>query len=377
MARVECVDLQRVFSLRDGGEEVAVDSISVTIEEGEFTTVVGPSGCGKTTFLRMIAGLETPTSGEIRFDGEPVTDISPQSRELSMVFQSIALFPFRTVRSNIEYGLKYADVPTEEVKQRVEEMASMVGIEELLDKKPPQLSGGQQQRAALARALIRDPEVFLLDEPLSDLDAKLKTEMRTELKELHQQFPKTTIYVTHDQQEAMTLSDSVIVLNDGRIMQKAPPEKVYSAPENTFVAQFIGSPTINMFEATLESGALVADALQRAVPIAEELQARIREKADGGLQLGVRPNDLTRTEDGAEAFLEGSVKVFEQMGDETILHLILEGTDREIRVSVPPSVIPEQGDQFQFTFDHGDAHLFDRETGEAITNGLDIPKPPA
>lgn len=377
MARVECVDLRRVFSLRDGGEEVAVDSVSVTIEEGEFTTVVGPSGCGKTTFLRMIAGLETPTSGEIRFDSEPVTDVSPQNRELSMVFQSIALFPFRTVRSNIEYGLKYADVPSDEVTERVEEMAAMVGIEELLDKKPPQLSGGQQQRAALARALIRDPEVFLLDEPLSDLDAKLKTEMRTELKELHQEFPKTTVYVTHDQQEAMTLSDSVIVLNDGRIMQKSPPSEIYSAPENTFVAQFIGSPTINMFDGTLEGGALVADALDREIPVTRELQERIREETGGALQLGIRPNEITRTDDASEAYLAGSVKVFEQMGDETILHLLLEGTEREIRVSVPPTVIPEQGDQFQFTFGHADVHVFDRETGETITNGLDVPKPPA
>lgn len=377
MASIECVDLRRVFELGDGGEEVAVDSISVTIDEGEFTTVVGPSGCGKTTFLRMIAGLETPTSGEILFDGDPVTDVQPQNRGLSMVFQSIALFPFKTVRENIEYGLKYSDVSKSETEERVAEMSSMVGIEELLDKKPPQLSGGQQQRAALARALIRDPEVFLLDEPLSDLDAKLKTEMRTELKELHQQFPKTTVYVTHDQQEAMTLSDSVIVLNDGNVMQKSPPNEIYNSPANTFVARFIGSPSINMFDAHLEDGQLVAEGFEKPMPVTEEFVTRVRDQTNGELLLGVRPNNLEQTERETDAYLSGSVKVFEQMGDETILHLLLSATGDEIRVSVPPTVIPEQGEQFQLTLDHRDVHVFDRETGEAVTNSLEPPKPPA
>ncbi|RQG93526.1 ABC transporter ATP-binding protein [Natrarchaeobius chitinivorans] len=372
MASVECIDLRRVFELSDGGEEVAVNSIDVTIEEGEFATVVGPSGCGKTTFLRMIAGLETPTSGDILFDGEDVTDVSSQNRGISMVFQSIALFPFKTVEDNIRYGLKYADAEGEEVDSRVSEMAEMVGITELLNKKPPQLSGGQQQRAALARALIRDPEVFLLDEPLSDLDAKLKSKMRTELKELHQMLPKTTIYVTHDQVEAMTLSDSVIVMNDGEIMQKSPPDEIYDHPQNAFVARFIGSPTINMIKGTVEDGVITADLFNRPLPVTAELQETVdREVENNEVLVGVRPNEVNKVSDGEDSIITGSVRIYEQMGDENIVYV--ESSDEEIRVSIPPNDIPEPDDQFDLTFTHEDVHLFDASTEEVITNELTRP----
>ena len=371
MASVECNQLERVFELGNGDEEVAVDSIEVTIEEGEFATVVGPSGCGKTTFLRMVSGLETPSSGEIRFDGEPVTSVTPQDRGISMVFQSIALFPFKTVRENIEYGLKYADLESEEVTDRVARMAELVGIEELLDKKPPQLSGGQQQRAALARALIRDPEVFLLDEPLSDLDAKLKTQMRTELKELHNQIPKTTVYVTHDQEEAMTLSDSVIVMNDGQIMQKSSPNEIYNEPENVFVARFMGSPSINVFEGELLDGAISAPALRESLAVDSERYERLESEAsDGSVKLGVRPNDISITEDESEAHLTGETKIFEQMGDETVLHLTLDTNDQEVRVVIPPERIPDDDETFHLTFDFEDVHVFDGRTEQTITNSL-------
>jgi multiple sugar transport system ATP-binding protein len=357
--------------LDSGGEEVAVDSIDATIEEGEFATVVGPSGCGKTTFLRMISGLETPTDGEIHFDDELVTNLAPQDRGISMVFQSIALFPFKTVGENIQYGLKYADVDSNEVNERVEEMSEMVGIEELLDKKPPQLSGGQQQRAALARALIRDPEVFLLDEPLSDLDAKLKTQMRTELKELHRQIPKTTIYVTHDQEEAMTLSDSVIVMNDGQIMQKSPPNEIYNEPENVFVARFMGSPSINVFEGELGGNAISSQALHNPIAVGPEMRERISsELSNGSLDIGVRPRNLSLTEDASEADLSGTTKVFEQMGDATVLHLSLDTVPQELRVVIPPERTPDEDETFHLTFEAEDVHLFDGVTGETITNSL-------
>lgn len=373
MASVECIQLERVFELASGGEEVAVDSIDTTIEEGEFVTVVGPSGCGKTTFLRMISGLETPTDGEILFDDAPVTNLAPQDRGISMVFQSIALFPFKTVRENIQYGLKYADIDSDEVTQRVDEMSKMVGIDELLDKKPPQLSGGQQQRAALARALIRDPEVFLLDEPLSDLDAKLKTQMRTELKELHQKIPKTTIYVTHDQEEAMTLSDSVIVMNDGRIMQKSPPNEIYNEPENVFVARFMGSPSINVFEGELDGDSIHSPALEGPIEVRPEMADHIRTESSGeSLQIGVRPSTLSITEDPAEADLSGTNRVFEQMGDETVLHLSLDSVDQELRVIIPPERTPRENETFHLTFDKKDVHLFDGATERTIANGLTV-----
>jgi multiple sugar transport system ATP-binding protein len=368
MASVECVDLTRVFELGDGSEEVAVDSINATINEGDFTTIVGPSGCGKTTFLRMIAGLETPTSGEILFDGEAVTDVQPQNRGISMVFQDIALFPFKTVRSNIEYGLKYSDIDSEEVSELVQEMSEMVGIEELLDKKPPQLSGGQQQRAALARALIRDPEVFLLDEPLSDLDAKLKAQMRTELKELHNELPKTTIYVTHDQQEAMTLSDEVIVMNDGRIMQKAPPYEIYNEPENTFVAQFIGSPSINLFSARFDGTDLISESLEQSITADETVRDELSEGDE--VQLGIRPSEISIADGDDETMLTANANVYEELGDETILHLEVEETDEEMRIVVPPTLVPDIGEQFDLTFDREHVHVFDATDGSVITNGI-------
>lgn len=374
MATVECVDLSRVFDLPNGGKEVAVDSINATIEEGEFATVVGPSGCGKTTFLRMIAGLETPTSGQILFDGNNIVDKPPQERNLSMVFQDIALFPFKTVEQNIKYGLKYAGVDNQEIDRRTKEMAEMVGIEELLNKQPPQLSGGQQQRAALARALIRNPEVFLLDEPLSDLDAKLKSKMRTELKELHQKLPQTTIYVTHDQVEAMTLSDSVIVMNEGQIMQKSAPNEVYSRPKNTFVAQFIGSPSINLFDTTVRDSNIAAEELNCPIPITTELRNSVTTgDGDAKITIGVRPNNIRMVDPSEDPLVTGSVRVHEQMGDENIVY-VETSVGNELRVSVPSDEQPEQGEEFHMSFSYEDIHLFDRPGGEAIRHGLVRPE---
>ena len=375
MVRVECEGLTKEF--QTGSRRVtAVDSVDLEIEDGTFVTILGPSGCGKTTLLRMLAGLETPTAGSISFDGEDVTDQKVQDRHIGMVFQNIALFPFKTVRANIEYGLKYTDASTEKRERRAVEMAEMLGIEDLLDNKPNQLSGGQRQRVALGRALVREPRVFLLDEPMSDLDAELKVSLRTELKELHQEFRTTTLYVTHDQEEAMTLSEEVIVINDGRIQQQSPPYEMYDEPENTFVAQFIGSPNINFFDAELRDGQLHVPSFTRPIDVPAAQVGPI-EAATGrdGLTIGVRPAAMELVAGAEGARLETTAQLYEQLGDETILHTEDE-TGAAVRALVPPEVTPAPGEAIRLTFDPEDVHVFDAETGEAILNGLGTDRPP-
>ena len=377
MARVECKNLRKIFSTPTG-EEVAVDSINMTLGDDEFTTLVGPSGCGKTTLLRMISGLETPTEGRIHYDDEDVTDLKPQDRDISMVFQDIALFPFKTVRENIEYGLKYTEVGQEETKQKVEEMARMSGIDEVIDKKPKQLSGGQQQRVALARSLVRSPAIFLLDEPMSDLDAKLKIEMRAELKELHREFQTTTLYVTHDQEEAMTLSDEVVVMNDGEIIQKSSPYDIYHNPNNLFVARFVGSPTINTFDATLTENGITAEALSSNLALSENQRAALADSNSGeGLVLGVRPSDLHPVDADVEPHIDATVNIYEQMGEEIILHLDSVATGTELRALAPPDERPDRGDAVTLGFEPSDVHVFDAATYETITNGLEDVKQPS
>lgn len=378
MATVECTDLRKVFAT-PSGDEIAVDSIDMTLGDGDFTTLVGPSGCGKTTLLRMISGLETPTEGTITFDDRDVTDLRPQNRDISMVFQDIALFPFKTVRQNIEYGLKYTDVNDDEVSEKVEKMAKMSDISELLDKKPGQLSGGQQQRVALARSLVRSPSIFLLDEPMSDLDAKLKIEMRAELKELHREFRTTTLYVTHDQEEAMTLSDEVVIMNDGRIMQKDTPYNVYHNPTNLFVARFMGSPTINTMDATLTETGISSPMLSSDIELSEEQLETFADTATGTeLILAIRPTDLHPVDTGTEPHIEAIVNIYEQMGDDIILHLDSEATDESLRALAPPHNQPERGDRFTLGFDLTDLHVFDATTEDAIVNGFKQaePQPP-
>jgi multiple sugar transport system ATP-binding protein len=247
MTNIELENVSKVFS----GGIVAVDDVTLEIEDGEFVVLVGPSGCGKSTLLRMIAGLEEVSAGRISIGGQDVTDLAPRSRDIAMVFQSYALYPHMTVRQNIGYGLKVRRAPKDEAKQRVEEVAELLGLEELLDRRPAHLSGGQRQRVAMGRAIVREPKAFLMDEPLSNLDAKLRVGMRASLAQLHRRLGTTTVYVTHDQTEAMTLGQRVAVLRDGRILQVDTPQRLYHEPRDVFVAAFIGTPAMNLVEAAI------------------------------------------------------------------------------------------------------------------------------
>ncbi|WP_101294245.1 ABC transporter ATP-binding protein [Halegenticoccus soli] len=367
MGRIDIDGLTKVFG--DGGDEiVAVDELNCAIEDGEFLILVGPSGCGKSTTLRCIAGLERPTDGKIVLDGDDVTDEKPKNRNMAMVFQNYALYPHMTARENMAFGLKMTtDLSTDEIDRRVTETAEMMGIEELLDQKPKELSGGQQQRVALGRAIVRDPEVFLMDEPLSNLDAKLRTQMRTELQSLQQEFGVTTIYVTHDQTEAMTMGDRIAVLNGGELQQIGTPLECYHAPANRFVAGFIGSPSMNFFDVRLdESGdspSLVHEAF--AYDLSDELAADVVGRGTEFV-LGVRPEDVRLAEPDDENVLATEVNVTEPLGDVTFVYLQIGGD--QYTASFDGDVILDPGSTVEVTFPEDRVHLFDGRTGEALRN---------
>jgi len=310
MAQIELEQVSKHFS----GGVVAVDGVDLRIEDGEFMVFVGPSGCGKTTLLRMIAGLEEVTGGRISIGGSEVTELAPRRRDIAMVFQSYALYPHMTVRQNIGYGLKVRRTPKDEARLRVEEVAAMLGLGDLLDRKPAQLSGGQRQRVAMGRAIVREPKAFLMDEPLSNLDAKLRVGMRASLAQLHGRLGVTTVYVTHDQTEAMTLGQRVAVMRDGRILQVDTPQKLYHEPVDLFVAAFIGTPTMNLVEARIEGNDVVVG--QYRLPLDP-----VRRPAPGAperIVLGVRPEGF---EDAAFApphtpRIEVEVTVLEELGSD-------------------------------------------------------------
>jgi multiple sugar transport system ATP-binding protein len=323
------------------GNNTVVHDLSLAVADGELLTLVGPSGCGKSTTLAMLAGLEDPSQGLIRIDGRVVNDVPSGARDIAMVFQSYALYPHMTVRDNIGFGLKVRGVARAEIGRRVDEAAALLDIGPLLDRKPKDLSGGQRQRVALGRALTRDPKAFLLDEPLSNLDAQLRTQMRAELKLLFRRVGGTVVYVTHDQAEAMTLSDRLVVMRDGRVQQIGTPLAVYNAPANTFVARFLGSPPINLVAGSLAGGAdgprFVADGLDLPLPRDRAWNAMA---GDGALQLGVRPEDVAVTlggEDGAPA----EVEVVEPMGSLNVAYLRT-GAHR-IVATTAPDFFPEPG----------------------------------
>ena len=361
MAEVAFHEVSKVFA--DG--TVAVDGLTATIEDGEFMVLVGPSGCGKTTALRMVAGLEDPTSGAITIAGEVVNDRSPRDRDIAMVFQNYALYPHMTVEKNLAFGLRQRKVPGHQVRARVAEVSGMLGLDELLQRKPAQLSGGQRQRVAMGRALAREPKAFLLDEPLSNLDAKLRMQLRAELKKLHQTVGTTAIYVTHDQVEAMTLGDRIAVLSGGVLHQLGPPQEVYSRPANLFVAGFIGSPPMNLLRGTAQAGAVRAGALEFARP----------GMRDGEIVVGLRPEALTpATGDGIA--IELLVEIVEPLGNEVVVHGTVHGTAHAdtggeanrapvtARLGATTRLAP--GERIALAFDPGQAHLFDPGDGSRI-----------
>ncbi len=344
------------------GDFVAVNDIDLRVEDGQFTVLVGPSGCGKTTTLRMIAGLEETTSGEIRIGERVVNQVPPKDRDIAMVFQNYALYPHMDVYNNMAFGLKLRKMPKVEIEKRVRGAAQLLGIDGKLKSKPRELSGGQRQRVAVGRAIVRNPKVFLFDEPLSNLDAKLRVQMRTELEQLHRQLKTTTVYVTHDQVEAMTLGDRIAVMKDGVVHQYESPQETYDRPANEFVAGFIGSPAMNFLPArlSLENGrrTLVGDGVWLAVP--GEAPTDLPES----VVIGVRPEDLEGPVDDAENVLMANVVVTESLG-----HTLLVYADcgcHRIVASLSPQHVIEVGSTLRLRVRPGSLHLFDALTEVAI-----------
>ena len=354
--------------VKDYGEVRAVDHVSMTIAHGEFVALVGPSGCGKTTLLNMVAGLIELTSGTITIDGRVINDLDPKDRDIAMVFQNYALYPSKSVAENLAFPLQMRKVPRSEINQRVQRAASMLGIEPLLQRRPRQLSGGQQQRVALGRAIVRDPKVFLMDEPLSNLDAKLRVQMRAELKRLHQEFESTVIYVTHDQMEAMTMADRIAVMSGGVVQQLGTPEEIYERPSNTFVAGFVGSPAMNFVPAEVVDnglkGQVVAHGDGWQLPLSPSNSSRARNSNGGQVILGIRHGHVHLLPDSAGEGLPAKVYTVEPTGDLTYVHARLGDQFVVASTSQPFRGAADQPVQLSFDQDH--LYLFDRSTGNAL-----------
>ena len=380
MATIEIDQVTKVY----GNGFVAVDDVSITIGDGEFVVLVGPSGCGKSTLLRMIAGLEEVTAGEVRIGEADVTDLAPRHRDIAMVFQNYALYPHMTVRENLGYGLKVRRSGKAETRRRVEEVAGLLGLGDLLDRKPAQLSGGQRQRVAMGRAIVREPRAFLMDEPLSNLDAKLRVAMRASLAQLHAKLGVTTIYVTHDQTEAMTLGQRVAVMRDGRIVQFDEPQVLYRRPRNVFVAAFIGSPSMNLVEAAIEGSSVRFG--QFAVPLDPEIRPR---QDVGTVVLGIRPEAFEDGDTASPALprLTAQVEVLEELGPETHICFPVDATRVAVDTGsddaaddaslladdsslftarVDARTRAAQGDLASLAVDPSRFHFFDPLTGESL-----------
>jgi multiple sugar transport system ATP-binding protein len=364
------VSLRKIVKEYEGGVQ-AVKGIDLDIADHEFVVLVGPSGCGKSTTLRMVAGLEEITSGEISIGGSVVNDIPPRDRDIAMVFQNYALYPHMTVYDNMAFGLMLRKFPKEEIRRRVENAARILDIGPLLDRKPKALSGGQRQRVAMGRAIVRDPKVFLFDEPLSNLDAKLRVQMRTEIKKVHQTVKTTTVYVTHDQVEAMTLADRVVVMNHGVIEQVGPPTELYHRPATRFVAGFIGSPAMNFIPARLENGGAalnlhLPDGI--VLPVPAERAGRYAGHAGREVVFGIRPEHLTEIRPNDHrphlAPFEAAPEVVEPLGMETLLHFWMQGN--EICARVDPSVPAEPGRRQTLAADMSQMHLIDPQTERVL-----------
>ncbi|MGI6124443.1 MAG: ABC transporter ATP-binding protein [Acetivibrionales bacterium] len=366
------VILKNVFKTYPGGV-TAVSDFNIDIEDKEFIILVGPSGCGKTTTLRMIAGLEEITSGELYIGDKLCNDVAPKDRDIAMVFQNYALYPHMTVFDNMAFGLKLRKTPKEEIKRRVQEAARILSIEHLLDRKPKALSGGQRQRVALGRAIVREPKVFLMDEPLSNLDAKLRVQMRTEISKLHSKLNTTFIYVTHDQTEALTMGTRIVVMKDGIVQQIDSPQKLYDEPVNVFVAGFIGSPQMNMANGIVEKQDdkvfLKFGEYQLELP---KNKAEVLEKEGyigKEVTFGIRPEDIHDDEAmlaNGSGTLEANVEVTERLGSETYLYVLINGINFTARVS--PKSTTNAGETVKVVFDMPHLHIFDKETEKAIVH---------
>ena len=349
---------------------LAVKDVNLEIKDNEFVILVGPSGCGKSTTLRMIAGLEDISDGELLIDGKRMNDVAPQHRDIAMVFQNYALYPHMTVYQNIAYSLKIKKTPKAEIEQRVREVAETLGLTGLLDRKPGQLSGGQKQRVAMGRAIIRHPKAFLMDEPLSNLDAKLRGQMRVEIADLYQRLNTTFIYVTHDQTEAMTLGTKIVVMKDGEIQQIDSPANLFNFPANRFVAGFIGTPTMNFFDATCteEGGQLVLQTEKGRIPMNEKKAAALRDGGWVGKQLsaGIRPEHVICADRGEEAVFEGEVGVFELLGSNAIVYV----QTASGRMVMNTSDLREyaHGEKISLGVMADMVHVFDPETERTVTN---------
>jgi len=352
----------------------AVKDFNLEIEDKEFVIFVGPSGCGKSTTLRMIAGLEEISSGELWIGDKLVNDVEPKDRDIAMVFQNYALYPHMTVFENMAFGLRLRKVPKDKIDRLVHEAARILDIEHLLDRKPKALSGGQRQRVAMGRAIVRNPKVFLMDEPLSNLDAKLRVQMRIEISKLHQRLETTFVYVTHDQTEALTLGTRIVVMKDGLIQQVDSPIDLYLRPNNLFVAGFIGSPQMNFIEAkVVRSGSDVL--LVFGSNTVKLTEAKAKKLIDGGYEdktiiFGIRPEDIKDEEmfisNSPESVVEATVKVYEMLGAEVFLYFTLEQFDVTVRVN--PRTTARPGDTIKLALDTSKIHLFDKETQATITN---------
>jgi multiple sugar transport system ATP-binding protein len=363
------IELERVTK-RYSGDVLAVDDVSLAIEDGEFVVLVGPSGCGKSTLLRMIAGLEEVTAGRVRIDGRDVTDWAPRLRDIAMVFQTYALYPHMTVRQNLGYGLKVRRTPKPEITRRVDEVAALLGLSELLERRPAALSGGQRQRVAMGRAIVREPKAFLMDEPLSNLDAKLRVGMRASLAQLHERLGVTSVYVTHDQIEAMTLGQKVAVLRDGKVLQVDEPQRLYREPANVFVAAFIGSPGMNLVDATIEGEEIAFGRFR--VPLPRERRPELKH-----VVLGIRPEAF---EDATFAPRDKPTiatipTVVEELGSDVHVLFPLEKAKEEallveeetlLTARVDPRTKAAPGEPLVLAVDPDRFHFFDPETGERV-----------
>ncbi len=369
MAQIKLTDVGKRFR-----QNWVIRHFNLDVEDREFIVLVGPSGCGKSTTLRMIAGLEETNEGQIIIGDRVVNDVAPKDRDIAMVFQSYALYPHMSVFDNMAFGLQNRGFDKSEIANRVNSAAEILGIGELLNRKPKQLSGGQRQRVAMGRAIVRDPQAFLFDEPLSNLDAKLRVLMRAELKKLHQRLRATTVYVTHDQVEAMTLADRIVIMNEGRIMQVGRPLEVYEKPRNRFVAGFIGSPAMNFLDVRLveTDGAPAIDGQSFLLSVPDPLRDRCRSHLGRRVIFGIRPENVTQRPSAGDLppgtrILKALVDIREPLGAEIIL--IVTTGDHRLTARVSPEVDIRVGETIELALDLNKMHLFDPETGAALGAG--------